>query len=270
MSDEPNTVRSVPTAAGVYDWLLGGHHHQPCDAEAAVRALQAFPALGLAARVNREFLHRTVRYLGSAGIRQFLDIGSGYPAMGSVHEVAHAWAPRSRVAYVDHDPDTVAVSRELLAGTPDTIAIGGDLREPDAIFADPEVRAVLNFEQPVGLLLISVLPFLDGDAAELVAAFRARLAPGSHLVISHITESDDPIVRYQQQQATKSYNGTVRQQARTRTREEITALFAGTELVPPGLVHVPDWRPTNPRKHEPDDRDESRVVQLGGVGRVLG
>ena len=127
------------TPAGVYDWYLGGHHHLPCDADVAITTQRVFPLAARAARYNRDFLQRVVRMLGGLGIRQFLDIGSGYPASGNVHELAQLSAPGARVVYVDRDPDTVAVSNELLAGEPHTMCLQGDLDEPDDILgrADP-------------------------------------------------------------------------------------------------------------------------------------
>ncbi|HJQ45282.1 MAG TPA: SAM-dependent methyltransferase [Amycolatopsis sp.] len=260
--------RTVPTAAGVYDWLLGGQHYRPCDVDAANSALKLFPTLAHGARLNREFLQRAVCFLTAQGIEQFLDIGSGYPAAGNVHEIAQWAAPSSRVVYVDHDEHTVAVSRAILADNPGSTCVHGDVREPDAILDNSEVRSLLDLERPIGLLLLSVLPFVLEDAAPLVDRYLERLAGDSYLVLTHIIPPDDDRIRQSQEQTTRHYNSSVRQSARTRTREELRALFGGTELVSPGLVPVPDWRPLNAHKYVPDENDPARAVLVGAVGRT--
>lgn len=260
--------RTVPTAAGIYDWLLGGQHYRPCDVDAANAALKLFPNLARAARLNREFLQRAVRFLAVQGIDQFLDIGSGYPAVGNVHEIAEQTAPDGRVVYVDHDEHTVAVSRAMLAEEPGVTCVQGDVREPDAIFGNPEVTSRLDFDRPLGLLLIAVLPFVPGDAAPLVGRYVDRLAPGSHLVITHLASADDARIRHAQEETSQQYNTSVRQSVRARTRSEIQALFAGTELVSPGLVPVPDWRPLHPDKYVAEEADPVRAVLVGAAGRV--
>ncbi|HVW44625.1 MAG TPA: SAM-dependent methyltransferase [Amycolatopsis sp.] len=260
--------RTVPTAAGVYDWLLGGRHYQPCDVDAANATLKLFPNLARVARLNREFLQRAVRFLAAQGIDQFLDIGSGYPAAGNVHEIAEQSAADGRVVYVDHDEHTVAVSRALLAEEPNATCVHGDVREPDAILGNPEVTSRLDFDRPLGLLLISVLPFVPGDAAPLVGRYLERLAPGSHLVITHLVSADDARIRHLQEATSQRYNTSVRQSAYARTRSEVRALFAGTELVSPGLVPVPDWRPLRRDKYVADEADPVRAVLVGAAGRV--
>jgi SAM-dependent methyltransferase len=257
--------RTTATAAGVYDWFLGGRHHVAADREAAIDSQRSFPLAARVAKYNREFLQRAVRYLAGSGVRQFLDIGSGYPTVGSVHEIA----PGSRVVYVDYEQDTVDVSRRILADNPDATSIHGDLREPDGILSHPEARELLDFTQPVGLLLIAVLHFIPDELApaRLVRRYLEPLAPGSHLVISHGTLSVDERGRRFQEEWRKVYNHTVAENYHNRTVDEVTAFFAGTTLVPPGLVQAPDWRPDDPA-YVPDPEDESRQVILGGVARV--
>ncbi|UQS22924.1 SAM-dependent methyltransferase [Amycolatopsis thermalba] len=256
--------RTKATAAGVYDWYLNGHHHLPCDAEVAIAAQKVFPLAGQVARYNREFLRRAVRWMIQQGIRQFLDIGSGYPTAGNVHEIAQGYASGTRVVYVDLDPDTVRVSNELLADAPDAICLHGDAREPEDIFA----RATpLDFAEPVGLLLVSVLPFVPDDVAPLVRRYVERLAPGSYLGLTHITFTEDEQARRRQSEVTQTYNANVQQNVTTRSPDEVLALFDGTELVPPGLVLATHWNA--PRGYRPAPDDQASAVLLGGVGRVL-
>jgi SAM-dependent methyltransferase len=198
-------------------------------------------------------------------VRQFLDIGSGYPTAGNVHEVAQYYAPGARVVYVDLDPDTVAVSNRILADDPDSVCLRGDLRDPDSILGNPGIR-LLDFDEPVGLLMVSVLPFVAGDAAPLVRRYTETLAPGSYLAITRVTPPEDERARRQQAELAKTYNATVRNPARLRTREEIAALFAGTEVVRPGLVRASDWHP--PAGYRPDHADQAAAVLLGAVARI--
>jgi SAM-dependent methyltransferase len=258
--------RTVATAAGVYDWFLRGRHHLPCDAAAAINTQRSFPMAAKTALYNRQFLQRAVRYLAGEGVRQFLDIGSGYPAVGNVHEIAQEAAPGSRVVYVDYDPDTVNVGRTILAGNPDAIAVRGDLRDPDGILGDPEVTGLLDFAEPVGLLMIAVLHFIE-DAQPLVGRYLESLAPGSHLVISHGTQPPDDRILAIQDELVAVYNHTVNESIVTRSRDQTAALFAPASLVPPGVVLATSWRSEDP-DYQPDDDDEASVVLLGGVARV--
>ncbi|NKQ57807.1 SAM-dependent methyltransferase [Amycolatopsis sp. K13G38] len=266
--------QDTATPAGIYDWLLGGHHHTRTDADAAITALKTFPFLCGVARANRDWLQRVVRFLVAGGVRQFLDIGSGYPAAGNVHEIAHEHAPGARVVYVDREPATVQAGRTMLAAAATATCIEGDLRSPDAILNHPEVRELLDFDRPVALLMVSVLPFVPGNATDLVDRYLAHLAPGSYLAVSHATAADDEHVRRQQVAACDRYNADVRGTMTLRTREEIRDLFHRTTLVDPGLVPVADWRPDRahtPRTHAAGngiDSSHALAVQLGAVGRV--
>ncbi|WP_236795147.1 SAM-dependent methyltransferase [Amycolatopsis sp. GM8] len=261
----PAAERTTATAAGVWDWLLGGRHHVAADREAAINSQRSFPLASRVAKYNREFLHRAVRYLTGVGVDQFLDIGSGYPVAASVHEVA----PGSRVVYVDYEQDTVDVSRRILAGNPHATSVHGDLRAPEGILANPEVTGMLDFGRPVALLLLSVLHFIPDELepARLVRSYLEPLAPGSHLVISHGAEPADERSRRLQNEWTRVYNHSVTEQFHRRTAAEVGEFFAGTTLVPPGLVLAQDWHPADPA-YIPDEEDESRQVLLGGVGRV--
>jgi trans-aconitate methyltransferase len=261
--------RTQASAAGVYDWFLGGHHYLPVDREAAVYTQRTLPLFSVTVKHNRRLLQRMVRFLADQGVRQFVDVGSGYPTVGSVHEIAQQQAPESRVVYVDHNPDTVAVSRAILVDNPAAISIRGDLRDPDAILRHPEVTALLDFDEPVGLLLIAVLHFIPDreEPGQLVNRYLQHFAPGSYLAISHGVRPDDNHTRGMQAEAANVYNNTVREDVHVRTHDRIAAFFTGTELVPPGLVIGPDWRPDDPH-HVTGEADEASAIFVGGVGRI--
>jgi hypothetical protein len=233
----------VPSPARMYDYYLGGKDHYPADREAAEKVIAAMPpgAVRNAARQNREFLGRAVRYLASeAGIHQFLDIGAGLPSMNSVHEIATAIAPQSRIVYVDNDPVVIAHGREMLQGIDQATIIQHDLREPDEILADEQLRQTLDFDRPVAVLLVAILHFIhdDQDPGGIIDQLLTPLPPGSHLVISHGTadsypQLDDAVQTYRKATAT----------VRNRSHEEISALLSGLQLTDPGLVWLPQWRP---------------------------
>ena len=238
-----DTTRANP--ARVYDYWLGGSHNFPVDQEVG-RAIEAVePNAGVFARANRAFIGRAVRFMAAAGIRQFLDIGSGIPTVAHVHEVAQQAAPGSRVVYVDVDPIAIAHSRAILAGTQDATVVSGDLRQPEEILASEDVRRLIDFSQPVGLLLVLVLHFIgdDEDPLRAVATLRDALAPGSYFALSHATSDDKPAAG---PMVEKAYNGTVSTPMRLRTHAEILRFFDGFQVVDPGLVSAPLWRPDSP------------------------
>jgi hypothetical protein len=242
----PEIDKTKANIARVYDWWLGGDHNFQSDIDAARTSVALDQNMRGSARANRAFLGRAVRFLaGEAGIRQFLDIGSGIPTQDNVHQVAQAAAPGSRVVYVDNDDVAVAHSRLILADDPDATVIKADLRQPENILADPSVQLLLDFTRPVGLLLVAVLHFLPGDdqVREILATLRGALAPGSYLVISHTCRDADPVLA---QQHEKVYTSRVDTTFRMRTREQIARLFDGFTLAEPGLVWVPEWRPQSP------------------------
>jgi hypothetical protein len=253
-----------PSAARMYDYMLGGFHNVAIDREAVARAAAVYPDAALAARGNRAFLRRAVTYLIERGIDQFLDLGSGIPTAGNVHEVAQRADPAARVVYVDLDPTAVAHSRALLHDNPGAIAIQADARRPAAILARPEVRRLLDLERPVGLLLLTLLHFVanDTEAYGLVATLRDAVTPGSYLALSHGTYEGAPAAVIGQVE--RLYAGTANP-VQFRAGPAIAHFFAGWELVEPGLVHGPVWHPD-----DPDDpfRDEpGRSLNLVGVGR---
>src|ERR1017187_7197267 len=246
----PAIDTSKPHSARMYDYYLGGKDNFAADRDTAQRAMQSWPTVRTAVRENRAFLGRAVRYLvRDAGIRQFLDIGTGLPSANNVHEVAQALAPECRVVYVDNDPIVLMHARSLLSSSPAgrVAYIDADLREPAAILASPEVGATLDLGQPVALMLVAILHFVtDVDApAALVASLLDALPPGSYLVASHVTPEHDPegvagLERAYQQ-------GGVPAQA--RTSDEFAELaFRGLEMIDPGLVLVSEWRRRNPAR----------------------
>jgi hypothetical protein len=260
--------RKPATSARIYDYFLGGIHNFAADRAAARAITKMYPITPAAAKANRAFLRRVVRHLTGQGIRQFLDIGSGIPTVGNVHEIVRESIPDGHVVYVDIDSCAVAESLEILDGDPHAIAVRGDVREPKAILGHPQVRAHLDFEKPVGLLLVAVMHFvLDDDAAYgAVGGLLEALAPGSHLAMSHglqvpADKRDEPDLLAWQE----IYRRQTTSQLKLRTREEFTGFFDGTELIPPGVTWVPDWRPA------PDDppdfaADPRGCGMLGAVG----
>ena len=234
-----------PHPARMYDYYLGGKNHFAADRAVADKAIAAWPTGRTGLRENRGFLGRAVRYLAAeAGIRQFLDIGSGLPTTNNVHEVAQAAAPSARGMYVDNDPMVLAHARGLLTSAPGgrTGYIQADLRRPAEILTSPAVQSVLDFSQPIGLMLVAVLHFLteDDKPDELVGALLEALPPGSYLAASHLTTEHEPGVEAAQQVYRKA--GLTLQ---TRDADEFARLaFAGLEIVPPGVVLVSQWRRT--------------------------
>jgi hypothetical protein len=244
-SPVPEIDTSRPHPARMYDYYIGGKNHFAADREVADAALAHWPAGRIGLRENRKFLGRAVRYLaGEAGIRQFLDIGSGLPTTANVHEIAQAEAPSSRVVYVDHDPMVLVHARALLTSAPQgrTAYIQADLRSPFDILTSPVVRSVLDFDQPVALMLIAVLHFLEEDdnAEGVLKTLLDALPPGSFLAATHLTLEHDPEGVGGGQRVYREAG--LRMNA--RDADEFASLaFSGLELVPPGVVLASDWRP---------------------------
>jgi hypothetical protein len=234
---------STAHPARVYDYWLGGKDNFAADREAAKLALQAYPQLAEAVQSNRAFLARAVRYLtGEAGIRQFLDIGTGIPAANNTHQVAQREAPDSRIVYVDNDPIVLLHARALLRSTPEGACdyIQADLRDPETILA--EAARTLDFGKPVALMLLAILQFIadEEDPYGLVSRLMAALPSGSYLVVSHPTDDFNP---NRQGESIQRYNERVADQATLRGHDETERFFAGLEIVAPGVVAVAEWRP---------------------------
>jgi hypothetical protein len=258
----PGVDTKRANVARVYDYWLGGSHNFLADQDVARAIAAVEPNVRIFARANREFLGRAVRFMTAAGIRQFLDIGSGIPTAGNVHEIAHQAAPGSRVAYVDIDPVAIAHSKAILAGNADATIIDGDLREPQKILDHASTRRLIDLSRPAGLLLMCVLHFITDaeDPWRIVATLRDALPSGSYLVLGHGTGDGSPTAV----QAAKMYNRSVATQVHARSRAEILRFFDGFELVDPGLVYVPQWRPGSPAG-KPDE--PGNIWCLVGVGR---
>jgi S-adenosyl methyltransferase len=249
--------------ARVYDYWLGGSHNFLADQDVARAIAAVEPSMPAIARANRAFLGRAVRFLVAAGIGQFLDIGSGIPTESNVHEVAQRGDPGARVVYVDIDEVAVAHSKAILAGNPNATVIRADLREPGKILAHEGTRRLIDTGQPVGLLLMVVLHFIadEADPWGIVATLRDALAPGSYLVLGHATYEGESVVA---RAAEKVYNRSVATGLHLRSRAEILRFFDGFEIVGPGLVYVPLWRPDSPADMP---ADPTRFQCLVGVGR---
>lgn len=239
--------KTRPTSARIYDYMLGGSHHFEPDRRVAEQILSAFPQAQSAAQVNRGFLRRAVRWMLDSGIQQFLDIGSGIPATGNVHEVAQASCPAARVLYVDIDPVAVAHGVEILADNDRAAIIQGDLRQLDDIFAHPEAHRLLDLAQPIGLLCGALFHFFPDDAEvrSILASLRQRMVPGSALALSHSTFDGVPL---ELTQSTERLYASFKSTLRHRSRAEVEALFDGLELVEPGVVYSASWHPTGPEE----------------------
>jgi hypothetical protein len=227
-----------PTAARVYDYLLGGKDNFAADRDAAAKLLEALPDAARVAKANRAFLAAAVGYVASRGIDQFVDMGAGLPTSPNVHESARQAVPDARVAYVDNDPLVVTHGRALLATDELVTVINGDVREYEAILSAPELSALIDLAKPVCVLFVSILHFLAASAADAaVAAFRERMAPGSYLVISagHGNARSIPV----QDQIQAAYGSDA--VLTSRTAAEFAAYFGDFELMPPGIVPITEW-----------------------------
>ena len=255
----PDFDISVPHIARVYDYWLGGKDNFAADRELGERTLQAYPNLVFSVRANRAFLARAVRFLAAeAGIRQFLDIGTGIPSANNTHEVAQATAPDCRVVYVDNDPIVLAHAQALLTSTPEGACayLDADLRDPDKILA--EAADTLDFSQPVAVMLVAVVHFVgdDAEASAIVNRLIDACVPGSFVTISHAASDIDA---EQQTEMVRRLNQSVAEKATLRDRAGVARLFDGFELIEPGLVRAVKWRP------DTDLEAASPAVLWGGV-----
>ncbi|GGM46865.1 hypothetical protein GCM10012275_17380 [Longimycelium tulufanense] len=253
---EPSALEwDRPSAARVYDYYLGGSHNFAIDRAAAEEALRAVPDLPQMTRANRAFLRRAVRYCVDRGIRQFLDIGSGLPTVGPVHEIA----PEANVVYVDSDPVVVAHSRAMLGATDRIAVLRADVRDAGHVLSSPEVGVLIDLDRPLAVLMVGLLHFLSDsdDPAGVVARYRDAAASGSHLVLSHATADG-----FAEPWATTARVWGLA----LRSHAEVTRLFAGYELLSPGVVHLSEWRPDTPQ--DVDKRPE-RYTGYAGVGRKV-
>ncbi|MDU0300570.1 SAM-dependent methyltransferase [Streptomyces sp. PAL114] len=256
---------TVPSVSRMYDYYLGGSHNFEVDREAARRAMEFMPGLPKVMQANRAFMRRAVRFAVAEGVTQFLDIGSGIPTFGNVHEVAQAADPRARVMYVDHDPVAVAHSRVVLEGNDGAGILAADLRKPREILGSDEVARLIDLNRPVALLLVAILHFVEDadDPYGAVAELREALAPGSMLVLTHATYEGIPLPPERAEGAVDVYRD-MRNPLIMRTRDDIARFFEGYDMVEPGLVPMPRWRPDT----APEDEDPYAFSGLAGVGRT--
>jgi O-methyltransferase involved in polyketide biosynthesis len=255
-----------PSSARIYDYFLGGAHNFEVDREAAQALQRGHPAIGLGMRANRSYLRRAVSYLSSAGIDQFLDLGSGIPTVGNVHEIAQRTNPDARVVYVDLEPIAVTHSNTILAGNDGATAIHADLRRPAEVLEHPDTKAMLDLERPLALILAGVLQYVADadDPAGVVAGYTERLAPGSYVAMSHPSQDD---LTHERKAGTTAV-GDVYNRTDTpftyRTKAQFEALFTGLELVEPGVVHMWSWRSDSDGE---DYELDGRITGFAGVAR---
>ena len=247
-----------PSPAGIYDYLLHGQHYSPADREAAEKALALAPETRFAALENRAFLQRAVRYVAAHGVRQYIDIGSGFPTVGPVHEVAGTIVAEPHVIYVNYDPAVTELSRDVLR-SPNVAAVVHDLRRPWDIIDDPTVARLIDWSEPVAILMVAILHFVtdDENPAEIIATLRDHMSPGSYLVLSHASQGENPDGA---EEAARAWN-SARSAITLRTPREIEDLFSGFELVPPGLVTTTEWGTDEPAP-------TGQGLILAAVGRV--
>lgn len=236
-----NVSPDQPHSARMYDYFLGGKDNYEADRQAAEAVLRVWPGIRTAAKVNRAFMHRSTRFLVGAGVRQFLDVGTGIPTEPNLHQIAQQDARHSRVVYVDNDPLVLAHARALMVGAPEgaTTYLQADVTDPAAILDAAPLREVLDLARPVGLSMIALLHFIDNGAGEIVKTFLDALAPGSYLVICTATADFSPEQVATAREIYRARGIT----ARDRSRDEVASLFGGLEVVEPGMVPPHRWRP---------------------------
>lgn len=248
----PGINPHIPSVARMYDYYLGGKDNFASDRQAAEQVLALVPETRQAARENRAFMQRAVRFLAGQGIRQFVDLGTGLPTQGNVHEVA---GKDAHVVYVDNDPIVLAHARAILEDADRVSVVEGDLRDPDAILDHQETLKLVDFDQPVAIMLVAILHFIHDadDPQALIGRLTARMAPGSYVVISHACPTSAL-----SKDITDVYRSSM-PGIRLRTRAEVLPFFDGLELVEPGVINVAEWRP----------EVAGELVALTGLGDYL-
>ena len=253
-----------PSTARMYDYVLGGGHNLEADRVLVDKMLAVQPEIRRYAIMNRSFLRRAVLFMINAGIRQFLDLGSGIPTVGNVHEIAQEADPESRIVYVDIEPVAVAHSRMLLEGNDRAVMVHADITEPDMVLFDPETQRVLDFDQPIGLLAVTIGHHIspEQDPVGVFGRYGDAVVPGSYLAITHSSQ-DFPANRNRQTQNMLKQSQI---NISLRTRAEILDLFKGFELVPPGLVSTSQWHPDRAADAAVDPAEDGMYA---GVGRKV-
>jgi hypothetical protein len=256
------SVPTQPSPVRIYDYLLGGKDNYRVDRDAVQRVTAEMPGVKEGIQAARAVLGRAVRYLaGEAGVRQFLDIGTGLPARDNVHQIAQRINPAARVVYVDNDPVVLAYAKALLADNRATVAADGDLRDPAGIIAHPLVRGHLDWTRPIGLLLSGVLPQIldDERPGEITATLIDALPAGSYVFIQHMLIADDPKEVRLQQSIARSLG-----RFQFRALDQVRGFFHGLDIVDPGLVPVADWRPDSP-----PGGDQAAMARMACAGVAL-
>jgi hypothetical protein len=251
---------SRPSVARMYDYYLDGKDNYAVDRAAVAKVAEVLPEVHQVARENRAFLRRAVRYMARQGIRQFIDVGSGLPTAGNTHEIAQEIIPGARVVYVDNDPVVLAHGRALLAADDNTTVATADLHNPDDVLGHAETTKLIDFDEPVGILLIAMVHFLTSEERpQVMGRLRDALAPGSHITATHTStdgQSADAVAQIEEVYATTPTPIYL------RSRSEISPFFDGLELVEPGLVMLHDWQP------DPEDPGPGPTRWMyGGIGR---
>jgi S-adenosyl methyltransferase len=256
----PEIDTSSPSVARVYDAILGGKDNFAADRAIAAEAVKAMGDGGSGARLNRAALGRAVRFMAGHGIAQFFDLGSGLPTVQNTHEIAQAVDPSARVVYVDNDPSAYLHGRVLLADDASTTVVLGDIREPDTLLAMPGVTRFIDFTKPVGLILNAVIHHVldEEDPYRIVERYKEVLAPGSYMQLTHFSDSSPQALANERVLRQSLGRG------QTRSREQIARFFDGLDLVEPGLVYLPEWRPDEPVSLP---LDPGGKIMLVGVAR---
>jgi S-adenosyl methyltransferase len=263
----------TPNASRMYDYYLGGALNFAADRELAERAKTVLPATPVLARLNRSWLRRVVNVCMDEGIDQFLDLGSGIPTVGNVHEIVQKRIPDGRVVYVDYDSTAVSHAQKLLRGNENAAILHADIRDPDTVLHAPEVEALLDFSRPIGMLMVGILLYVadEYDPRGLVAAYRERCAPGSLLPMSIISTDEvknhDPETYGQLLDLVGVYDDAS-EQIHVRGYDEFLSYFDGMRLLEPGVVVLPEWRPDSTAEH--DATSPARWIGIGGMGRIGG
>ncbi|MDQ3763088.1 MAG: SAM-dependent methyltransferase [Actinomycetota bacterium] len=254
-----NIDMELPSAARIYDYLLGGGHNFAADRAVGEKVLQALPNARQIASSNRAFLRRAVLYMIEQGITQFLDLGAGIPTVGNVHEVAQEVNPMCRVVYVDNDEVAVAHSQLILEGNQNTTVVAADFCQPATVLGAPAVKRLLDFSKPLGLLMVAVFHFVpdEKDPLGVLGQYRDALPASSMLALSHLTADHTPVGMSAVVEAMKNS----RDPMYFRSYDEVLAMFDGFELVEPGVVDAPKWRP------DPDCYDTGPQDVYAGLGR---
>ncbi|GAP64389.1 hypothetical protein ARMA_2812 [Ardenticatena maritima] len=267
-SNLPDIDTTRPSAARMYDYYLGGFHNFEVDRQAADQLLKIYPQVRDSAVANRAFMRRAVRFMVSQGIDQFLDLGSGIPTAGNVHEIAQAVNPDARVVYVDIDPVAVAHGRVILEGNENATVIQADARDIEQIINHPDVQRLIDFSKPTGFLAVGFFYFVDDEGVKkILETFRSLAVSGSYLALTHLSDDDEVVTNDHIRAAIEKGKEIYARSPNPlywRKKCEIEAMFEGWELVEPGLVFVPLWRPEG--DDDPGLDDPAALAMYGGVG----